>query len=67
MFLDKNIKLILDITRDDSESDNEICEIIIKGITFILENNNIYTKLLNGSKGVLYGTYSNGKIKKIKK
>jgi hypothetical protein len=67
MFPKKNIKPILDITSDDSESDNEVCEIIIKGITFILENNNIYTKLSNGSKGLLYGTYSNGKVKKIKK
>jgi hypothetical protein len=66
MFLDKNIKLILDITRDDSESNNDVCKIIIKGITFILDNN-IYTKLSNGSKGLLYGTYSNGKVNKIKK
>jgi hypothetical protein len=58
---------VKNMTNDDSESDNEVCEIIIKGITFILENNNIYTKLSNGSKGLLYGTYSNGKIKKIKK
>jgi hypothetical protein len=55
------------IGSSDSESDDEVCEIIIKNITYILENNNIYTKLSNGSKGVLYGTYSNGKIKKIKK
>jgi hypothetical protein len=55
------------IASSDSESDDEVCEIIIKNITYILENNNIYTKLLNGSKGLLYGTYSNGKIKKIKK
>ena len=53
MFPDKNIKLILDMTSDDSESDNEVCKIIIKDIIFILDNNNIYTKLSNDSKGLL--------------
>lgn len=66
MFPLENTKPIIDMSSSDSEPDEEVCEIIIKGSAYILENNNIYTKQFNGSKGLLYGTYSNGKIKKLK-
>ena len=56
---------------DDSDSgedsDDEVCEIIIRGRTYMLENDQVYVKKSNGSKGSFYGTYSNGKVKKIKK
>lgn len=50
---------------DESDEDCEYAEIKIKGTMFILEGINVYFKNNKGSKGELYGTYLNGKIKKI--
>ena len=50
-----------------SESDDEdVKELMYKGVTYILDGNNIYEKIKDGGKGKMYGTYINGKIKKIK-
>jgi len=54
----------------ESESDTEECifpEITIKGKQHILDGNKVFIKNLNGTKGELYGTYSNGKVKKLAK
>jgi hypothetical protein len=54
----------------ESESDTEECnfpEINIKGKQHILDGNKVFIKNTNGSKGELYGTYSNGKVKRILK
>lgn len=52
----------------DSESDsdeiNQFLEIIIGGKAYILEDNKVYVKTDSNTKGKLYGTYINGKIKK---
>ena len=55
----------LEPTQSDSDKD-EVCEIIIRGRQFILENDKVFVKKSNGSKGSFYGTYSNGKVKKNK-
>ena len=60
-------KPIIDV-QSDSESESETCdyvEIKIKGITYILEGNKLFHKLGKGIKGEQYGTYSNGKLKRI--
>jgi len=49
----------------NSESDDEPEEIEIKGKTYILEGTKIYVKTKKGTKGEQYGTYANGKVKKI--
>jgi hypothetical protein len=49
----------------DDEPENEPDEIEIKGIIYILEDDQVYVKNENGSKGKLYGIYSNGKVKKV--
>jgi len=51
----------------ESESDeiNQFLEIIISGKTYILEDNKVYMKTDTNTKGKLFGTYTNGKIKKI--
>ena len=41
-------------------------EIEYKGKSYFLNNNNVYIKLDNGTKGPIYGIYKNGKVKKIK-
>ena len=54
----------------DAESDTEECnfpEITIKGTQHILDGNKVFIKNSNGTKGELYGTYSNGKVKKLAK
>jgi hypothetical protein len=51
----------------DSDSDIEECnfpEINIKGEQYILDGNKVFIKNSNETKGKLYGTYSNGKVKK---
>ncbi len=53
---------------DDSEFDEEAqksLEIIIGGKVYILEDNKVYIKTNTNTKGNLYGTYTNGKIKKL--
>jgi hypothetical protein len=70
----QNIKPIIESTNSDSElepshsdsDEDEVCEIIIRGRQFILENDKVFVKKSNGSKGSLYGIYSNGKVKKNK-
>ena len=68
----KNIKSNIESTNSELEPDesdsgeDEVCEIIIRGRTYILENDQVYVKKFNGSKGLLYGIYSNGKVKKNK-
>jgi hypothetical protein len=50
----------------DSEEENiEYIQIIIGGLTYILEDNKVYEKTNKNSKGQLYGTYTKGKFKKI--
>ena len=50
---------------DDEDETGEYVEIKVKGQMYILEGNFMYTKTKKGSKGELYGTYSNGKVKKL--
>lgn len=65
-------KPIIDSNREESESENdsdsedEVSEIIIRGRTYLIENNQVFVKKSNGTKGSFYGTYSNGKVKKNK-
>ena len=54
----------------DAESDTEECnfpEITIKGVQHILDGTKVFVKNPSGTKGELYGTYANGKVKKITK
>ena len=37
----------------------------IKGVKYILEDVNVFKILTNGSPGKIYGTYSDGKFRKI--
>jgi hypothetical protein len=37
----------------------------MKGIKYILEETKVFTILTNGLSGKIYGTYSDGKFKKI--
>lgn len=56
------------ILDSDLESDTEECnfpEINIRNKQYILDGTKVFNKNSNGSKGELYGTYSNGKVKKI--
>jgi hypothetical protein len=67
---DKKYKLLLEINSDisESETEEETCdfvEISIKNKIYLLEDSNVYVKRKNGTKGELYGTYSNGKVKRI--
>lgn len=53
------------LTNSDSDTDSDDKEkivIIIKGISYILENNDLYIKNSDNSKGKFYGTYINGKV-----
>ncbi len=55
---------------DESDSDTEECnvsEITIKSKQYILDGSNVYCKNSNGTRGELYGTYLNGRVKKISK
>lgn len=53
-----------DMESDESEKEDDFIEIKIKGEVFLLDSSNIYYKTPYG-KGVLYGKYINGKIKKL--
>ena len=60
---------IIDFIESDTESDSsdsEINEIKIKNKEYIIENNYAYSKNINGTKGIIYGKYINGRIIKIK-
>ena len=68
------IRSILKLTQSSSESDSEsdledyvINEITIKNKIYILDGSNVYVKTKTGLKGELYGTYSDGKVKRIRK
>ena len=53
----------------DSDSDSDsIDEITIRGVQYLIENNYVYYKNKNGTKGKIYGTYNpiNYKVKKYK-
>ncbi len=50
---------------DEEDESGEYVEIKVKGQMYILEGNLMYTKIKKGLKGELYGTYSNGKVKKL--
>ncbi len=50
---------------DEEDESGEYVEIKVKGQMYILEGNLMYTKTKKGTKGELYGTYSNGKVKKL--
>jgi len=66
-------------TESDKENDNndkinnqkyyeiEVKGIEIKGITYILEDENVFIKTHNGQKGQLYGHYKDNKFTRIKK
>ncbi len=49
----------------DSDTEPETEEIEIKGKAYILEGTKVYVKTKKGTKGEQYGTYSNGKVKKL--
>ncbi len=53
-------------TDSEDEEDNEVCEIVFKGINYIVENNIAYCKTTDGQKGQVYGTYINNKLIKAK-
>ncbi len=50
----------------NSEDEQEVNEIVIKGVNYIVENNIAYSKTTDGRKGQLYGTYINNKLTKNK-
>lgn len=53
-------------TESEDEEPNAI-EINVKGKYYLLEGVNVYVKNQSGTKGELYGIYTNGKIKKTTK
>ncbi len=48
-----------------AESEQKFREIEIKGKMYILEGTKVYVKTKKGTKGEQYGTYANGKVKKL--
>jgi hypothetical protein len=54
------------VSSESDDEDDDVKELMYKGVTYILDGNNIYEKNKDGNKGKMYGTYINGKIKKIK-
>ena len=52
---------------DEEEYEQEYDELEIKGITYILEDENVYVKKDDGQKGSLYGYYKDNKFTRIKK
>jgi hypothetical protein len=64
-------KPIIQLKESDDDSDDEsdsdiVNEILIRDKPYILEGTKVYIKTKKGFKGDLYGTYFNGKVKKIK-
>ena len=57
-----------EFSESDSDSDTEeaTLELNIKGKSYIVEGINVHVKNSDGSKGRLYGTYSNGKVTRLK-
>ena len=71
--LDNNEKEEINDELDNNEKEDSINEDLIedeeieyKGKIYFLNNDNVYIKLNNSSKEPIYGTYKNGKVKKIK-
>ncbi len=65
----KGKKPIINVRSSESESDDdeeEVSEIVIKGVHYIIDNNIAYCKTTSGNKGVVYGTYINNKLTKTK-
>ena len=62
----KSIIINIDYSSDDNSSDEDIDLLTIqyKGKNYYLENLNVFEINNDASKGSLYGTYSNGKVKK---
>lgn len=58
---------IINKENDDEINEQEYDELEIKGITYILEDENVYVKKDDGQKGQLYGYYKNYKFTRIKK
>ena len=60
-----NLDKIID-SESDTESESDIVHYIeIKGVKYILEDSNVFKILTNGLPGKTYGTYLDGKFKKI--
>ena len=53
--------------QEDDAEEEEYDELEIKGITYILEDENVFVKKDDGQKGQLYGYYKNEKFTRIKK
>jgi hypothetical protein len=51
---------------ESDEDEQEVSEIVIKGVNYIVENNVAYCKTKLGKKGEVYGTYINNKLIKQK-
>ena len=51
---------------EDDESDSEYEYITYKNKEYILEDDNVYNINGDGSKGLIFGTYNNNKVKRIK-
>ena len=51
---------------EDNESDSEYEYITYKNKEYILEDDNVYNINDDGSKGLIFGTYNNNKVKRIK-
>ena len=60
-----NHKPIIDLNSSDAEECDELPELKIKGQVYLLDGDKLYGKNNNGTKSELYGTYSNGKVKKV--
>ena len=64
---EENDDEINDQDDEEEEQEQENDELEIKGITYILEDENVYVKKDDGQKGQLYGYYKNDKFTRIKK
>ena len=56
-----------EINDQEDDEEEEYDELEIKGITYILEDENVYVKKDDGQKGQLYGYYKDNKFTRIKK
>jgi len=63
---EENLSVNEDNYESDDEETNEYCKITYKNNTYIFDDNKLYKINDDNSKGELYGSFINGKIKKIK-
>ena len=63
---EENLSVNEDDYDTDDEETNEYCKITYKNNTYILDDNKLYKINDDNTKGELYGSFINGKIKKIK-